>query len=129
MIVAPSNPPADPSVDPGIARDLRTLGKFIDIYCRHKHRDAPKSSPRLKDFDFAALRLDRISLCPACSKLLAHAFVKRAHCPMNPKPACKHCASHCYQPAYREQIRQVMRYSGRKLVLSGRLDLLFKLLF
>lgn len=131
--MTPSQPSADmPDARPtdrAVARDLRTLAAFIRVYCRHKHAAAPKEAVRLKDFDFAALRIAPLLLCRPCAKLLGHAFVKRAHCPINPKPACKHCQSHCYQPAYREQIRAVMRFSGRKLVLSGRLDLLFHLLF
>jgi len=70
-----------------------------------------------------------LPLCKDCQRLLMHAFTKRSTCPMNPKPACKHCPNHCYHPTYREQIRQVMKFSGRKLVMSGRLDLLVKLLF
>ncbi len=115
--------------DRTINRDLRTLAQFIRIYCKHKHPEAPRVTFALKGFDLEALRLTKLELCGGCAKLLAHAFVKRAHCPFNPKPACKHCQSHCYQPVYREQIREVMKFSGRKLVLSGRLDLLFKLLF
>lgn len=115
--------------NPAIRRDLRTLAQFIRIYCRHKHEGVEKSAFHLKDFDFAEIGGSPPDLCPPCSRLLAHAFVKRAHCPFTPKPACKHCQSHCYQPMYRQQIREVMRFSGRKLVLSGRLDLLFKLLF
>ena len=66
-------------------------------------------------------------LCPACRKLLAHAFVQRSHCPLDPKPACKKCPTHCYAPKYRAQIREVMKYSGRRLGLRGRLDYLFGL--
>ena len=55
--------------------------------------------------------------------------MKRSRCPLDPKPACKHCPVHCYHPTYRQNIREVMRYSGRRLVLSGRLDMLYHLLF
>lgn len=116
-------------IDRTLARDLRTLARFIDVYCRHKHPDVEKHAFDLKGFDFREIGASAPVLCRPCTMLLGHAFVKRAHCPFNPKPACKHCQSHCYQPMYREQIREVMRFSGRKLVLSGRLDLLFKLLF
>jgi hypothetical protein len=34
-----------------------------------------------------------------------------------------------YHPQYWQRIREVMKYSGRKLVLSGRLDYLYHLLF
>ena len=109
--------------------DLKTLAMFIQVYCRHKHAEAPKAIPALKTHNITLIAGRKIELCTECGKLLAHAFIKRTHCPMHPKPACKHCPSHCYHPAYRAQIREVMNYSGRKLLLSGRLDYLFHLLF
>lgn len=112
-----------------IYRDLKTLALFIDLYCRRHHKQAAKTPVGLKGHDVAAVAGRAISLCPACTKLLAHAFVKRARCPMDPKPMCKHCPNHCYHPDYRAQIRQVMKSSGRYLVLTGRLDYLWHLLF
>ncbi|HEX2973999.1 MAG TPA: nitrous oxide-stimulated promoter family protein [Tepidisphaeraceae bacterium] len=110
-------------------RDLKTLALFIRIYCESRHPTAPKSPVQLRTHDVPAIIGRPLDLCPDCAKLLMHAFVKRTRCPMNPKPACKRCPSHCYHPTYRAQIRQVMRYSGRRLLLSGRLDYLFHLLF
>ena len=115
--------------DKATERDLKTLAQFIGIYCRHRHAGAPKHATRLKTHDVEAIAGEPLELCNACRKLLTHAFVKRTHCPMHPKPACKHCPSHCYHPTYRAQMRDVMKYSGRRLVLSGRLDLLLHLLF
>jgi len=115
--------------DPRIDRDLATLVKFVDLYCRHKHAAAERAPAQVKGFDLAALSRRPVVLCPECTKLLRHALVKRAHCPLQPKPACKHCPVHCYHPTYRAQIRQVMKDSGRRMVLSGRLDLLYHLLF
>ncbi len=112
-----------------LAKDLRTLELFIRTYCRHRHGNIERTVPRLKGFDFEALGLRLTPLCEDCLKLLCHAFVKRAHCPLTGRPSCKRCATHCFAPAYRERIREVMRYSGRRLVLSGRLDMLFKLWF
>jgi len=83
----------------------------------------------LKDHDVEALTGRPVALCDECTRLILHAFVKRTHCPLSPKPACRHCPDHCYHPTYRRAIQEVMRYSGRKLVLSGRLDYLFHLLF
>ncbi|NLX20763.1 MAG: hypothetical protein GXY55_03705 [Phycisphaerae bacterium] len=48
---------------------------------------------------------------------------------MNPKPMCKHCPKHCYHPRYRQAMREIMRYSGRGMVLSGQFDYLFHLFF
>jgi hypothetical protein len=119
----------DDTRDKALRKDLKTLALFIHIYCGHKHPGAAKSPASLKTHDVPAIAGREISLCEDCTRLLAHAFVKRSHCPMQPKPACKHCPSHCYHPTYRAQIREVMQYSGKKLLLSGRLDYLFHLLF
>jgi hypothetical protein len=118
---------ATPTVE--LMRDLKTLALFIDLYCRHKHADAERTRADLRTHDVAAIAGKTIVLCPECTKLLAHAFVKRTHCPMDPKPMCKHCPNHCYHPTYRQQIREVMKFSGRKMVFGGRLDYLFHLLF
>lgn len=117
------------ALDAALNRDLSTLALFISVYCTHKHPGALKAPVELKTHDLAAITGSTPSLCPSCSKLLAHAFVKRSTCPLDPKPACKHCPQHCYHPEYRRRIQEVMRYSGRRLVLTGRLDLLARLLF
>ena len=83
----------------------------------------------LRTHDVTAIAGKNVVLCPECTKLLTHAFVKRTHCPMDPKPMCKHCPNHCYHPTYRQQIREVMKFSGRNMVFGGRLDYLFHLLF
>jgi hypothetical protein len=112
-----------------LQKDLKTLALFISIYCRYRHENAPKMPALLKTHDVAAIAGTPVNLCPECCRLLAHAFTKRTHCPMDPKPACKHCPNHCYHPNYRAQIREVMRFSGKKMLLGGRLDYLFHLLF
>ena len=112
-----------------MARDLRTLAVFIDVYCRHKHRDATRQRVSLNTHDAERIAGRELHLCEDCRKLLAHAFVKRSHCPMDPKPMCKHCPSHCYHPTYRAKMQEVMRFAGKRSVLSGRLDFLFHLFF
>lgn len=119
----------DVAADPRVERDQRVLVRFIHLYCDHRHRDVVKEPFSLPGHDAAAPGRRPIVLCRPCRKLLAHALVKRARCPLDPKPACKHCPVHCYHPTYRQKIRDVMRYSGRRLVLSGRLDMLYHLLF
>lgn len=92
-------------------KDGYILRQFVHIYCRGKHK-TPKGE-----------------LCADCQDLLSYALKRLERCPQDPKPACKHCETHCYKPAYREKIRQVMRYSGKRLILYGRLDLLYHYLF
>ncbi len=115
--------------DRKLQRDARTLTRFVALYCQYRHRGAAKSPVQFKFADVAALNRGPLALCGDCTRLLAHALVKRMHCPLDPKPACKHCPQHCYAPKYRAAIREVMRFSGRKLLLGGRLDYLWRLLF
>ncbi len=110
-------------------KDLRTLAMFIRIYCKHQHADREKKGVHLKAFDVKAIVGKELELCDDCTKLLAHAWIKRSHCPMNPKPMCKHCPNHCYHPTYRQQIREAMKFAGKKMVMSGRVDMLLHLLF
>lgn len=112
-----------------LRRDLATLAAFIAIYCEERHEGAERRCVVLKTHDVDAIHGRPLRLCSECRNLLAHAFTKRTHCPFDPKPACKRCPLHCYAPKYREQIQRVMRYSGRRLALGGRLDCLFHLLF
>ena len=87
-------------------KDRYILEQFIGIYCRGNH-GTPSGE-----------------LCPTCADLLAYATERLERCPQEPKPSCKHCPVHCYRPVYRERIREVMRYSGKRLLLQGRLDLI-----
>ena len=92
-------------------KDSYILKQFVGIYCRGEHNT----------------RKDK--LCSDCQELLTYALKRLERCPYDPKPACKHCEVHCYKPAYREKIREVMRYSGKRLIRHGRLDLLYHYLF
>jgi hypothetical protein len=114
-----------------LERDLQLLASFVRVYCRRHHRDAPRAAFALRGHwppPGARPHADPVELCAACRKLLAHAIVMRTRCPLDPKPACRKCPVHCYAPRYRTQMREVMRYSGRRLVLRGRLDYLLHLL-
>jgi hypothetical protein len=115
--------------DRKLRHDLKILLTFTSIYCEDRHAGESKTRLYLKTHDVDALAGQSIDLCKRCTRLVTHALVKRTNCSMDPKPACKHCPVHCYQPAYRAEMKEVMRYSGRKLLFSGRLDYLFRLLF
>lgn len=47
-----------------------------------------------------------------------HPKEKSQKCPfMEEKTFCANCKVHCYKPEMREQIRQVMRFSGPRMLL------------
>jgi len=107
-------------------KELRTLALFVELYCRGHHEE--RNPFILKGFDVDEVVGKQVEVCGECAKLLSHAWMKRKICPMDPKPACKNCPSHCYQTTYRTRMQEVMRYSGKQMVLRGRLDYLLKLL-
>jgi len=108
--------------------DLKVLGKFVETYCGHHHGDAVRAPFRMGAIDLSATKLGKRRVCEDCRKLLSHAVTKRARCPLSPKPSCRVCPVHCYAPSYREQIREVMKFSGRHLILRGHLHLLLHFL-
>ncbi len=88
-----------------IEREKIVIGKMVAIYCRHKEGNQ--------------------TLCPECSALLDYARQRLSRCPHgNDKPTCRKCTIHCYQPHMREKMRQVMRYSGPRMLIYAPLSAL-----
>ena len=97
--------------DHKLEKDIRVLETFIECYCRGKHNSR------------------KGELCADCAELLRYSRTRREKCPLHPKPACKHCPTHCYGKRQLAEIRTVMAYSGKRLLLRGRLDLLWHYFF
>jgi hypothetical protein len=108
----------------GQIADLRILARFIQLFCHAKHDRKAVGEKSLPEF-LSSSNPDMNKLCPGCAGLLAHGIKKRALCPLDPKPSCKSCHIHCYTPEYRGKIREIMAYSGKRMILRGRLDYLF----
>ncbi|MHB8056469.1 MAG: nitrous oxide-stimulated promoter family protein [Desulfuromonadaceae bacterium] len=105
-------------------KDIRLIGKFVEVYCSGKHHAAARVSITLP------ADLGARSLCQECGSFLEYAVAKRLKCPLEAeKPTCKHCCIHCYDQLHREKVRQIMSYAGRKLLMRGRLDYLWHYFF
>ena len=82
-----------------LKREHETISRMIALYC-HAHHHPPQSV-----------------LCSECQLLLDYAHQRIERCPYGwEKPTCANCPIHCYQPDRREQIRQVMRYAGPRML-------------
>ena len=80
-------------------REKETVSYMIELYCRKNH--AAKKG----------------ELCPECASLRAYARDRSEHCPfMETKSFCSTCKVHCYKPEMREKIREVMRFSGPRMI-------------
>ncbi len=88
--------PTDP---PRIAREKRTMAAMVRLYCRKKHGRTE-------------------SLCEECAGLLEYATCRLDGCPYGPqKPTCAKCPIHCYKPQMRDRVKEVMRFSGPRMLL------------
>lgn len=81
-----------------IEKEKRTVRRMIELYCKHHLKlDAmPEEYERL--CQYAEHRLD---LCRYGEQ----------------KRACRRCPTHCYAASEREQIREVMRWVGPRMLL------------
>ena len=56
-------------------------------------------------------------LCAGCAELADYADGKLDLCPYGPdKPTCTNCPIHCYRSEPREQMREVMRFAGPRML-------------
>ncbi|MCX7736822.1 MAG: nitrous oxide-stimulated promoter family protein [Candidatus Kapabacteria bacterium] len=83
-----------------IERERLTVKKMIELYCKLNHTHNG-------------------SLCSDCQSLSDYAMKRLDNCPYddNDKPTCKNCTIHCYRKYEKEKIREIMRFSGPKMLL------------
>jgi hypothetical protein len=88
----------DRPTTPRLLRELETIEAMTRIYCADHHR-APHP-------------------CAGCQALMTYASKRLAVCTYGEdKPVCAKCQIHCYGKAMREKVREVMRYSGPRMIL------------
>lgn len=105
-------------------KDIKLIGKFVEVYCVGKHGSIERTQ-----FSLPA-GLGERRLCPECSTFMQYAVTRRLKCPLEAeKPTCKHCRIHCYNKANLEKVKEIMAYSGKKLMLRGRLDYIWHYFF
>lgn len=105
--------------DPQVLKDTRLLGDFAVIYCRGMHAGAERTPLVSEGASLGVYGARPPRVCTGCAELLTYAEQRRAYCAKDPKPFCSYCDTHCYKPAMREQMRDVMRYAGPRSLLSG----------
>ena len=104
--------------------DIRLIGTFVEVYCRGRHGTKERATVQLPG------GLKSVNLCPDCAEFMQYAVARRIKCPLEAeKPTCKHCRVHCYAPKQRALVREIMGYSGRRMILRGRLDYLWHYFF
>lgn len=83
---------------PRMKRERKTVAYMIDIYCREHHQTGGE-------------------LCDDCRELAEYARFRLKNCPFQEnKTTCGNCPIHCYKPEMRQKIREVMRFSGPRML-------------
>ena len=81
-----------------------TVLLMIQIYCKGKH----KNHLAFKNPE---------NLCDECKRLSEYVRERVAKCPfMETKTFCSACKVHCYKSEMRQKIREVMRFSGPRMM-------------
>jgi hypothetical protein len=97
-----------------LAREEKTIAAMIALYCRDHHASVRELHGELAG---ASAGRGGDGLCPECKDLLAYARLRLEKCRYGAeKPTCAHCETHCYKPAMRARVREVMRYSGPRML-------------
>jgi hypothetical protein len=88
-----------PPLSGRLAREFLTMRHMVDLWCQDHHGEAAAHP------------------CPSCADFLAYAERRLGKCPYGQqKPTCSNCPVHCYKPAPREFAKEVMRYSGPRMM-------------
>ncbi len=82
--------------------EIETVQKMIMIYCHEMHGT------------------EKNQLCAQCSDLFYYAKQRIDKCYYgDQKPVCSKCKVHCYKPEMRNKIKEIMRYSGPRMLLKS----------
>ncbi|MFT5699262.1 MAG: hypothetical protein ACI8ZB_002119 [Desulforhopalus sp.] len=83
-----------------IIRETKTIQAMVSLYCRNHHH------PR------------DLKLCTECKTVQDYSIRRLHHCPfLENKPTCANCLVHCYKKDMRDKVREIMRYSGPRLLV------------
>ena len=86
-----------------LEHERRVVRDMILLYCRKNHSTG--------------------QLCDDCRELAEYADSRTLKCPfMAEKSFCSQCKVHCYSARMRDEIRQVMRYSGPRMIFYHPID-------
>lgn len=82
--------------------EQETIKVMIEIYCRGKHKTK------------------KGELCEECEQLRRYCNERINKCPfMETKTFCSNCKVHCYKKDMRAKVKEVMRYSGPRMMFHN----------
>jgi len=93
-----------------ILYEKQTIERMLQLYCRLKHNSLNE-------------------LCSECNELKNYAHARLDKCKFGEKkPACRNCPVHCYKSDKRKAMKNVMRFTGPRMLLYYPKDFFIHLL-
>lgn len=90
-----------------IDREKEVITLMIKLYCEKKHKSK------------------RDELCAECVELLEYAHKRLTNCKFqNEKSTCSRCPIHCYKKDMRIKVKDVMRFSGPRILIYRPIEFL-----
>ncbi|MCE9680251.1 nitrous oxide-stimulated promoter family protein [Shewanella sp. AS1] len=88
-------------LDGKLLREFQTIKAMVEIYCKaHSHTKS------------------KTTLCDECQAFLEYAHTRLDRCPYGQqKPTCNKCPVHCYKPELKAKAREIMIFSGPRMLL------------
>ena len=79
----------------------QTIAAMVKIHCKAKHQNQ-----------------DATGLCTDCIELLDYAETRLDRCHYGQSnPTCNKCPIHCYKPAQKQMVKEIMIFSGPRMLL------------
>ena len=89
-----------------VENEKRVIKLMIEIYCKKNHGC-------------------KNHLCDECQELLDYAHFRLSHCKFgDEKTTCSKCPIHCYKKDMKIKVKEVMRFSGPRLIIYKPLELI-----
>lgn len=80
--------------------EAKTVQAMIEMYCKNNHSNHTIGK-----------------LCEECNELVNYSKQRVLNCKFKEKkPICGKCKIHCYKPDMKVKIKNVMRYSGPRMI-------------
>lgn len=88
-----------------IDKEKEIITLMINLYCKKKHGSLNNE------------------LCSECRDLEEYAHKRLTYCKFgNEKSSCKKCPIHCYKKDMRERVKEVMKFSGPRILIYNPLE-------
>ena len=82
-----------------LEKEKEVCNLMIELYCHKKHKTK------------------KGKLCAECKEMEEYVAYRLSKCPFGEnKTFCSNCRIHCYNKEHREKIREIMRFSGPRMI-------------